>query len=176
MQLAGRPNQYTSWPDGLCSEHEGARQIAIQMYARLAHTCLTHLGAPNTDMTWTCRRMPGMDGANSIGSATNDRVYARWSQNEPNNAGQDEGCVVWSARGWNDVPCTFAGRWCQNMCQQSFARNFYSNCELCRTVNPFFLTLTTAFLQCFSVLLPVRALRTARGKMGTDFYWLCPCE
>jgi hypothetical protein len=51
----------------------------------------------------------GVDGANLMGSATNDRIYGRWSQNEPNNAGNEEGCVVWSHRGWNDVPCKTEG-------------------------------------------------------------------
>jgi hypothetical protein len=40
------------------------------------------------------------------GAANDRRLYSRWSQHEPNNAGQDEDCVVWSPRGWKDVACS----------------------------------------------------------------------
>eukprot|EP01048_Picozoa_sp_COSAG05_P009845 COSAG05_NODE_832_length_7073_cov_4.937482_4_plen_654_part_00 len=35
-----------------------------------------------------------------------DRTFRKWAPGEPNNAGDNEACVVSTENGWNDVPCT----------------------------------------------------------------------
>jgi hypothetical protein len=39
------------------------------------------------------------------GATAESRSFTRWAPGEPNNAGGNEGCVITSDKGWNDVPC-----------------------------------------------------------------------
>lgn len=102
--LPGAPSTIALGLMDFAQSTKGARNDRSRFTCKQLHSlhCYTAVSLALASCT-------GADGANSMGSATNDRVYARWSQNEPNNAGQEEGCVVWSHRGWNDVPCTTTG-------------------------------------------------------------------